>query len=113
MALEEPHVVDAIGIERDSGSAVLTLIDSWDWTDEQQHMSALREKPNSYFNFIESGQIAETHPSAVGKQVFIDIIAKHDLPSDAQKFLQHVCDFASERATTVRFKQVPYASEAA
>jgi len=57
MSLEKTDTVDAVGVENDSLQAVLTIADSWDWTEEQKHLSALQAKLNAYFGFIECGQI--------------------------------------------------------
>jgi hypothetical protein len=40
MALDHPKVIDAIGVEKEPGFAVLTLADSWDWEDEHTHILA-------------------------------------------------------------------------
>lgn len=106
MGLEDLNTVDAIGLERESGAAVLTLIDSWDWRDEENHLDALQSKLNAYFNFIESGQIGETHPQAVGRKLFIDVVTQHALSDRGKLLLKHVSDFAAERNVGLRCKQV-------
>ena len=66
MSLENAKVVDAIGIEDTTGFAVLTIADSWDWQDEQQHLAALQEKLNTYFDFIGAGEVFSAHWQASG-----------------------------------------------
>jgi hypothetical protein len=53
MGLENVSVVDAVGTEPTSGCVVLSIIDSWDWSDEHSHLLALRDKLNSYSGFVE------------------------------------------------------------
>jgi hypothetical protein len=55
MSLDQPNKVDAIGLEKGTDQTVLTIADSWDWTDEPKHLIALQAKLNSYLEFIESG----------------------------------------------------------
>ena len=74
MTLETVETVDAIGIEDATQHAVLTIADSWDWEDERIHLSALQDKLNAYFEFIESGQIWEFYPTAHGKRIRIDVV---------------------------------------
>lgn len=65
MALDKTHVVDAAGVEKDTGCVVLTIADDWSWDDQKKHLLALQEKLNAYFNFIESGEMLESYPDAV------------------------------------------------
>ena len=51
MGLENVSVVDAIGTEPASDCVVLSIIDSWDWSDKHEHLLALQNKLNSYFGF--------------------------------------------------------------
>src|ERR1700681_2135590 len=67
MSLDNLEVVDAVGTEKDGGTIVLTIFDAWDWDDRREHLLALQAKLNSYFAFVESGQIYEAYPSAAGR----------------------------------------------
>jgi hypothetical protein len=67
MSLDQPNKVDAIGLEKGTDQTVLTIADSWDWTDEPKHLIALQAKLNSYLEFIESGQVWDEYPTAKGK----------------------------------------------
>jgi hypothetical protein len=80
MSPEKSNTVDAIGIEKDTGVAILTIIDSWDWIDEKRHLLALQEKLNAYFNCIESGEIYEAYPKAAGRKIIIDVIGRFSVP---------------------------------
>lgn len=81
MALDKIDSVDAVGIETSTDSIVLTIADSWDWSDEGAHLLALQAKLNSYFDFIEDGQLVESYPSAVGRRQVIDVITRYPLPA--------------------------------
>lgn len=86
MPLHQPKIVDAIGIEKDTGIVILTIVDSWDWVDEKRHLLALQEKLNAYFNFIESGEICESYPKAAGRKIIIDVIGRFPVPESAASF---------------------------
>ena len=96
MPLEHVNTVDFIGLENDTHHAVLTIADSWDWTDEHSHLLALQAKLNAYFEFIESGQVWDSYPAAKGRQLRIDIIFRFAPPAKAIEFLAQASDVASE-----------------
>ncbi len=88
MSLDNPGVVDALGVDHSTLRPVLTLADSWDWSCEHEHLLALQAKLNKYFEFVESGQILEICPGATNRQVIIDIVTRFPLPIAAQEFLK-------------------------
>jgi hypothetical protein len=96
MPLEQINTVDAIGVEHETDHAVLTIADSWDWTDEHEHLSALQAKLNAYLEFIESGQVWEACPAAKGRQLRINIVFRFSPPPAATEFLSKATDVASE-----------------
>ncbi len=96
MSLDDFDSVDAIGIDKESGDVVLTIIDHWDWSEEGQHLRALQEKINSYFGFVESGQIYKQYPDANGKALCIDVVSKYQMPGEAIIFLSKAAEVAKE-----------------
>lgn len=90
MTIEQINEVDAIGIDNDSGRAVLTLVDHLDWSKLNDHLLLLQEKLNTYIRFIESGEITVSYPSAVGRPVLIDIVGKEAVPPEGLLFLDKV-----------------------
>jgi hypothetical protein len=96
MSLDNSSVVDAVGIEKADGSVVLSIIDSWGWEDESYHLEALQEKLNAYFGFVESGQIYESYPDAVGKALRIDVIGRYPIPTVGIAFLEKASAVASK-----------------
>jgi hypothetical protein len=96
VALEQPNQVDAMGVERATGHAVLTIADAWDWSDEQGHLSALQEKLNAYFAFIESEEVWQSYPAAAGRQLRINVVFRFAPTAAAIKFLAKAADVASQ-----------------
>ena len=103
MGLENVSVVDAVGTEPASDCVVLSILDSWDWSDEYGHLLALQSKLNAYFGFVESGQIQEAYPTARGKPLRIDIVSRYPLPTTAVDFLKNANAVAEELAISLRW----------
>ena len=89
MSVEEPDVVDFIGIEPASGKVVLTVADHLDWTDESAHLLALQAKLNRYLAFVESGELVESYPAAAGRSVVVRVIRRVPLSQLGAAFVAH------------------------
>jgi hypothetical protein len=95
MTLRTTSVVDWLGLEKDTEHVVLTLVDDDDWQHENEHLSLLQEKLNSYLAFIEGGEVFARLESDVGRSVprttpiRVSIIAKHPVPARAKEFLKY------------------------
>ncbi len=104
MSLKEANKVDAMGLESATGHAVLTIADSWNWTDEHGHLLALQEKLNAYFQFIESGQVWDSYPAGKDKQLRINVVFRFAPPAVATEFLARAADVASELDVLVSYE---------
>lgn len=87
MAVDQPDVVDAIGIERDSGTVALAISDHLPWDDDDEHLRMLEAKLNCYLGFIESGELVVAYPQSAGKPVQIDVVCKYPPNERAEQFL--------------------------
>ncbi|MEO0812638.1 MAG: DUF6572 domain-containing protein [Myxococcota bacterium] len=105
-SIEDTQVIDAIGLEEESGTIVLSIIDGWPWDDEPRHLQALQDKLNAYFGFVESGQINEAYPDAVGQPLRIDVVSKFSLPSAADAFMAKASEVASQLGIEVTARTV-------
>lgn len=105
MSLENPKVVDAIGLDRSSVDVVLTIADALDWSDERRHLLLLQEKLNAYFEFIEGGQIYESYPDARGKGLIIDIVSRFSMPPSAIELLRKASQIALPLNVKITRKQ--------
>ena len=61
MSIDDPEVVDVIGIERDSDVVVLTICDHLDWYCADEHLLALHDKINRYLGFVEN-ELLDAYP---------------------------------------------------
>ena len=89
MTVEQGDVVDAVGVEKETGLVVLTVSDHLGWEDEAEHLRALREKLNSYLMFIETGQLIENYPEATGRLPRIDVIFRVPPSPSALEFMSN------------------------
>lgn len=106
-SLDNPKIVDAIGTEKITGDIILTITDSWDWNDEQKHLIALQDKLNSYFDFIESGQIFEEYPNAKGRRIIVDVVTRFPLPEIGLQFLEKANAACADLGVKVRNTYYP------
>lgn len=102
MSLEKPNTVDALGIEKNTGIAILTIVDSWDWVDEKRHLLALQQKLNAYFNFIESGEVFKSYPDAAGRKIIIDVVGRFSIPKSGVSFFERANEACADLGIKVR-----------
>lgn len=73
MSVDQTDVVDAVGLDPETGRVTLLIADHLDWEDAEGHTRALQEKLATYVAFVESGQLAEECPEASGRPVEIEL----------------------------------------
>ena len=92
MALDNPNTVDAVGIDPESGHAVLVIQEQMDWSDPAAHLRALQKKISSYVAFIQNGQLEVTAIHAKGRPPRIGIVMLFEPPASAVAILAGVGD---------------------
>lgn len=109
MSVEEKNKIDIITTDK-QGILVLTISDHLEWDSDSdsdsEHLLILQEKINSYLDFLESGQIYESYPSAVDKEIMIQIVFKYLPNRIAQEFLDVVKEFLNEKGYDFKFYQL-------
>jgi hypothetical protein len=88
MPVDNPEVIDAIGLLETKGEVVLTIFDHLEWDDTNDHLLTLQEKINRYLAFIESRELLEKYPAAAGRQIRIDVCCQYPPSSNAERFMQ-------------------------
>ena len=86
MSVDQPNVVDAIGIAQ-NGEVVLTAFDHREWDEANEHLVLLQDKLNTYLAFVEGGQLLEEYPDATGRPVRIDVVCRCAPSTTAEQFL--------------------------
>jgi len=107
VTLDSPDEIDFIGFETATGVVVLTIADSWDWTDETGHLVALQVKFYRYLDFIESGQHLETQPEG---QIRIDIVTRFPMSDRGLRLVEALTAYAKDQGVAVQYKHVPSTS---
>jgi hypothetical protein len=107
MPIDDLSVVDAISLDP-HGVVNLTIFDARDWVDEGRHLLAIQEKINTYFNFIQSGQLLEAYPDAAGKKILINLMTPDQIPSQALELLRRADVLAMKLNTRVSHQVRPF-----
>ena len=90
MAIDDAGTIDAVGIDPETGHALMIISDHLDWSDVVAHVNALQHKVGAYLGFIHSGQLDETFPEGVGLPRKIGIIQQYEPTEIAHQLLQGV-----------------------
>jgi len=102
MSIEDKNLIDVISIDK-QGILVLTISDHLEWDDKNEHLLLLQDKINSYMDFIENGQLAESYPEKADKKIMIQIVFKYYPNKIAEEFLAIVKRFLSEKGHAFDF----------
>jgi hypothetical protein len=107
MSLDKPETIDALSDDRAGATVWLSIIDGWDWSDEAAHLIALQTKLDTYFDFVQSGQIFEVRPGARGKNLKIGLVTKYPLPGKATRFLEIAARAAQQLHLEIAHRVLP------
>lgn len=80
MAIDNANAVDALGIDPDTGHALLVISDDMDWSDPVAHLNALQAKIGAYIGFVNTGQLEAALPEAAGRTRKIAVIQQYEPP---------------------------------
>lgn len=87
MSIEDTKIVDVLSMSEDEREVLLTISDHLPWNMEMdRHIQLLRDKINTYLTFIESGELLEAYPKAVGLKPVIRTIGKYPLNAQGHEF---------------------------
>ncbi|PQO28002.1 hypothetical protein C5Y96_16630 [Blastopirellula marina] len=92
MALAKKYIIDAVGICKQTGSVVVSLMDEEDWDEEDEHIKLLQDKLATYLRFIESGDMQKAYPKAQGRTVRIEIRGRCRPSEGGQRFLDETAE---------------------
>jgi hypothetical protein len=95
LSVRKTAVVDWLGLEKGTGTIILTVVDDEDWTDPDEHLEFLQAKLNTYLRFIESGELYQRLEADLGRTVpkttpiRVSVLAKYRLPTQIYPFLKY------------------------
>jgi hypothetical protein len=90
MSVEDPQTIDAMGVNKVSGTLDLLITDQLDWSDLVEHSRVLAAKVNAYVHAVESGQLVRGYPNAAGRSVVIQIVGKYPLTPQAAEYIHQM-----------------------
>jgi hypothetical protein len=90
LSIEQPNVVDFVGVDKVSGAVVLTISDHLDWADDDAHVFKLQDKLNTCIRFIESGEFYDSYPDAKGRRAIIELVCRCPISTAGGAFLESV-----------------------
>lgn len=108
MSVDQPKVIDFIGVDKASGGVTLTISDHLDWNNSRDHQVVLQDKINWYLAFIESGEIFESYPDAKGRSVTIKVVFKHNPDLEGWRFLTRAKDVIESAGFSLRHEVLSY-----
>lgn len=92
MGIDNPEAVDALGIDPDTGDALLVITDDLDWADPVAHLNALQAKIGAYLGFIQTGQFEAALPESEGRRRRIAVIQQFEPPIQLVPILDQLGD---------------------
>jgi hypothetical protein len=107
VSVDDPNVIDTVGVEKTTGKVILSIYDHHDWDDEEAHELLLQEKLNRYLAFIESGEMYEAYPNARGRTPVISVVMRVEPTEDAKAFLDAVETVISQAGIEFRRRVSP------
>ena len=94
--LQETNKIDFVTLTKDKEHIRLSFSDALNWDDEYEHLSLLQKKINTYFAYIEGGQLYREYPNAEGKGIIIHVMSKYKIPEIGIEFFEKVKKVANE-----------------
>jgi hypothetical protein len=88
MTVEQPDVVDFVARDGATKTILLVVSDHLVWDEVNEHLFCLQEKLNTYFRFVESGELAEKYPDIADHKITIEIVLEHSPPDTANWFFE-------------------------
>ena len=88
--VENPAVLDAMGMDSATGEVVLVMFEPRPWEGGDEQLFQLQEKLNSYLSFVLDGEMTEQLPQTVGKKVRITLACADEPPAPVTDLLLKV-----------------------
>jgi hypothetical protein len=111
MTIDQTDVVDLISRELATDEIVLRIFDHLPWSDDHEenmeHIYLLQEKLNTYLAFIESGEINEKFPPAIGRTARLEVVAKYEMCEEANVFFRKFQDYLDAHGFKLVFRHSP------
>ncbi|EPF16662.1 Uncharacterised protein [Cedecea davisae] len=109
MSVEDVNKIDIFTVTSEEvypPQAFMVITDHLDWvTNVNEHLFKLQEKINSYIAAIESGEIYNHFPNALGRDIVIKIFFQHSVSVEGIDFLGKVRDVLSSLNVQLQYEE--------
>lgn len=89
--IDNPNVIDAIGINENTQAIELHVSDNLDFLDEEHHLKMLQDKLESYLAYVQSGGLEEVfQEEAYARRVYFVINFNYEPTVNIKEFLEYI-----------------------
>jgi hypothetical protein len=88
VAIDQIGVIDMMSFDKNKEKVVLTISDHLEWSQSVEHQQILQSKFNTYFAFVESGQLVDQYPEAKGLPVVFRVVFKYRPGQEGRLFIE-------------------------
>jgi hypothetical protein len=106
MSIDNPNVIDFVGIDLDTGEVVLTISDHLPWDEEIEHFAMLEAKIRGYVAYVSSGQLLEWRPDSTSRRIRIDVVLLHPASPGALQFLTEAQEALDPYGISIRYSKI-------
>jgi hypothetical protein len=89
MTVEQADIIDGVGLRKDGSAVEMRIYDHLEWNGPE-HLRVLAAKLEAYANAVLDGQLAQSFPTAEGREVCISVVYQHKPNADAKRFFDTV-----------------------
>lgn len=107
-ALENVQQIDLIGLDKQSGNVIISIIDDITWQDEYTNLSLLQDKINNYLRFVENGKLLTAYPDAVGRKIVLKVFSSSKLSETETAFFSEAAKIIVKAGYQLVYKVVEF-----
>ena len=93
--VHNPHVVDLISDDPQSGEVVLVMLEERPWQSAPEQLRQLEDKFNSYLEYVLGGHLAQQYPQYAGRRVRFQLECAENPPASDGAFFTAIENFAA------------------
>ena len=91
--VENPRIIDLIELDKETDVVVFSIIETRNWTNDNEQLDQLQEKLNNYLDYILDGHFLEHYPQYKDKKVCIKVESKQKPHGDSQRLVEAMGEY--------------------
>lgn len=89
--IDNPNVLDAVGINEETQAIELHINDNLDFSNEEEHLKMLQNKLESYLAYVQNGGLEEIfQEDAYARRVYFVINFSYEPHINTKEFLEYI-----------------------